>query len=287
MGVVRADPFIAVRARHPVTVVNQDVADVAVLAGTDLQGQRAGRLQADLAIALGQLEKAEASAVAVLWMPVFPQQPCTHTAAAGRSCPPVDHALRRPFHVGAVRRRHLSDNGAEAADAAFAGMAGDTLSSTQQFDCCSRDVCFQRLTHQRMRHAVAMFLHRYVIINVYLDGLEGSNLVAPRGHCLDRRGVQRGERARPAARQLLEGAFVELLEHCAKRTVVLTSAAKSTCLFCAGNGSLTLFFLTSHSWEITGKVSSWRCIKLNFERNIMPGPYFEEPCVINTKSTLS
>jgi hypothetical protein len=48
MGVVRADPFIAVGARHPVLVVRLDAVDVAVLTGTDLQGKYAGRLQAGL-----------------------------------------------------------------------------------------------------------------------------------------------------------------------------------------------------------------------------------------------
>ena len=60
MGVVRADPFIAVGARHPVLVVRLDAVDVAVLTGTDLQDQYAGRLQAGLAVTVRQLEQAEA-----------------------------------------------------------------------------------------------------------------------------------------------------------------------------------------------------------------------------------
>jgi hypothetical protein len=43
MGMVRADPVSGRGRRALVAVVGQDVADVAVLAGADLQGQRASR----------------------------------------------------------------------------------------------------------------------------------------------------------------------------------------------------------------------------------------------------
>lgn len=148
MGVVRADPFIAVGVRHPVPVVDQDVVDVTVLAGTNLQSQHAGRLQAGIAVALGQLEQAEAGAVAVLWVLVFLQQSGhTHRHCGADRAAPVDQALRRPLHVGALRRGHVFGNGAEAADAAVEGMAGDMLSAMLQFDCSLRDACLKRLAH--------------------------------------------------------------------------------------------------------------------------------------------
>src|SRR5690606_6608235 len=57
VGMVGADPVAGNDRRALVTVIDQDVAHVAVLAGADLQGQRAGRLKPDLAVALGQRQQ--------------------------------------------------------------------------------------------------------------------------------------------------------------------------------------------------------------------------------------
>ena len=61
-----------------------------------------------LAVALGQRQQAQAGAVAVLGMPVLASSRVTASAVAGADAlAPVDQPLRRPFHVRAVRGRHV------------------------------------------------------------------------------------------------------------------------------------------------------------------------------------
>src|SRR5471032_1292355 len=71
VGMVGADPVAGCCWRALVTVVDQDVAHVAVLAGADLQCQRAARFKPGLAEALSQRQQTQAGAVAVLGMLVL------------------------------------------------------------------------------------------------------------------------------------------------------------------------------------------------------------------------
>ncbi len=75
LGKVGADPLTSGRRFALISVVFQDVVYLAVLAGTDLQGQHAGRLQPNRAIALGQRQQAKAGTVAMFWMFVLRHQP--------------------------------------------------------------------------------------------------------------------------------------------------------------------------------------------------------------------
>ncbi len=224
---VGADPF-GLGGRGPlVAVVLQDVADVAVLAGADLQGQRAGCLQSPLAIAHGQRQQAQAGAVAMLGMPVLGHEP-RHHLGSGRAdaLAPVNQPLRRPFHVGTVRRRHVRGDGGEAADPAVAGMAGDALAAMEQLDHRRGDARLQHLANQGLRHTVAVALELDVVVDVDLDGLEVRHLVALQRQRQQGRRVDLGEGAGAAARQLLERLVVEPGQQQRHRRVDLVHAGE-------------------------------------------------------------
>jgi len=175
---VGADPLVGGRWRALVAVVDEDVAHMAVLAGADLQGQHAGRLQPRFAVALGQRQQAETGAVAMLWMLVLGHQ-ARHRFGRRRAdaLPPVDQPRRRPFHVGAVRRGHVCRRRGEAALTAVAGVAGDTLAPVYQLNRRDGDACFEHLPDQRVGHAVTVTLDLDVVVDVHLDGLEVRHFV--------------------------------------------------------------------------------------------------------------
>jgi len=56
-------------------------------------------------------------------------------------------------------------------------MAGDALTPVHQLRYRRRDPCFERLTDQGLRHAVAVALDLDVVVDVDLDGLEVRHLV--------------------------------------------------------------------------------------------------------------
>src|ERR1700692_942953 len=74
VSMVASVPVAGCCWRALVTVVDQDVAYMAVLAGADLQCQRAARLKPELAEALSQRQQTQAGAVAVLGMLVLLHQ---------------------------------------------------------------------------------------------------------------------------------------------------------------------------------------------------------------------
>ena len=66
MGMLGTDPVASRCGRALVAVVHQDVAHVAVLAGTDLQCEHAARFKSGLAETLSQRQQTQAGAVAML-----------------------------------------------------------------------------------------------------------------------------------------------------------------------------------------------------------------------------
>jgi len=210
---VRADPVGGGGRRAPVAVVFEDVAHVAVLAGADLQGQHAGRLEARLAVALRQRQQAQAGAVAVLGMAVLGHQ-ARHRLGRRRADAraPVDQARGRPFHLGAVRRRHVRGRRRKAALPAVARVAGDALAAMHELDHGRRQARLKLLPDQRVRHAVAVALDLDVVVDVHPDGLERRHLVALQRQRHQGRRIDLGEGAGAAAGQFLERLVVEARE---------------------------------------------------------------------------
>lgn len=87
-GVVGADPVAGHGLAGLVAVVAKNVAHVAVLTGTDLQGQCAGRFEPRLAVALRQRQQAEAGAIAVFRVFVLFQQAGHHDGGGGTDVAP-------------------------------------------------------------------------------------------------------------------------------------------------------------------------------------------------------
>jgi hypothetical protein len=88
-------------------------------------------------------------------------------------------------------------------------MSGNTLAAMQQLDGVRGETRIQRLTDQRVRHAIAMLVDLDVVVDMNLDGAELADLVGDRRQRTQRWGVQCREGAGAAARQLLEGAVIQ------------------------------------------------------------------------------
>ena len=210
MDVLGADPFFGGHRVAPVAVVLQDVVYMAVLAGADLQGQRARRFEPFFSVALGQRQQTKAGAIAVLRMPVFGHQPSYRFGRRrADTSPPVDQPLRCPFHLGAVGGGHVRRGRGEAADAAIADVAGDTLTTMEELDHRRGDARLDLLADQCLRHAVAVAFDLDVVVNVDLDGFEAGHLVALQRQRQQGRRVDFREGAGAAAWQLLERLVVE------------------------------------------------------------------------------
>jgi hypothetical protein len=82
-------------------------------------------------------------------MPVLGHQP-RYRFGRGRTdaLSPVNPPGQRPFHVSAVRGRHVRCRRGEATLAAVAGMAGNSLSPVHQHYCGCGDAYLERLPDQ-------------------------------------------------------------------------------------------------------------------------------------------
>ncbi len=92
----------------------------------------------------------------------------THERAgcAANLLAPVNEALRSPFEMGAVCRRHVLDDGGVASHAIVAGMAGHTATAMQQLDSARCDARIKLESNKRVRNAVAMFIDLDVVVDV-------------------------------------------------------------------------------------------------------------------------
>ena len=142
---------------------------------------------------------------------LFEQAAHDGTGGAADLLAPVDEPLRRPLEVSAVSGGHVLGHGSEAAGTR-AQMGRNALAAMQQLDGVRGDAGVQRLADQRVRHAIAMLVDLDVVVNMNLDGAELGDLIGNRRQRTQRRGVQCSEGAGAAARQLLERAFVQILE---------------------------------------------------------------------------
>ena len=69
----------------------------------------------------------------------------THERAgcAANLLAPVNEALRSPFEMGAVCRRHVLYDGRVASHAIVSGVAGHAAAAMQQLDGARRDACVE------------------------------------------------------------------------------------------------------------------------------------------------
>ena len=107
MGVQGCGPVGAGARLQQVSAVEQDVLDMAVFAGAQAEGHGAGRFQPDVAVALAQIEQAQAGTVGMLGVALALEHLCHH-ASTGHAVAPVqdldrvatDAQLQRQAHEG-------------------------------------------------------------------------------------------------------------------------------------------------------------------------------------------
>src|ERR1019366_6080204 len=155
IGMVGTDPLSCCCDRVFVTVVGEDVAHMAVLAGTDLQSQHAACFQPWFAVTPSQREQAQAGTIAMLWMFAFFEY-ARDGNGGGRTdgFTPIDQPLRGPLHVRSVCSRHVLLHSAEVAGPAVVSMAGDALPTVENLDRSRDNTRLQHLADPSVRDAV-------------------------------------------------------------------------------------------------------------------------------------
>jgi len=150
VGMLGTGP-LGVQGMDAVAVVAQNLAHVAVLAGTERQSELTGGFQARRAVALGQPKKPQAGAVAVLGALVAREQPSDElTGGEPDATPTLDQTLRGPLDVCSMRRRHVLSDGAELTATVRAHVACDPIAAGEQLHRPSGDARVDRLADERV-----------------------------------------------------------------------------------------------------------------------------------------
>jgi hypothetical protein len=129
--------------------------------------------------------------------------------------------------MGAVRGRHVRIDGGEAAPPMRAGVARNAVAAHEQLHAAGGQPRLQLLTHQRVRHDVAVAVDLDVVVHVHFDGLEARELVATRWQRSQRRAVDLGKHAGAAAGQLLERPVVQRWQQRGDRPIDLGHALEA------------------------------------------------------------
>lgn len=117
---------------------------------------------------------------------------------------PGHQPFRAPLRMRPVRFWHVLIDRGEAAPPNASCVAAHPLRPVQDLQCGAGHSHLQRLTHQRVRHAVAVAFKLNVLINVHLDRLEHRQIKRLQRQRHQGRCVYGSKHARPAAGQLLK-----------------------------------------------------------------------------------
>ena len=135
-----------------VEAVLEDRLDAAVAGAADGEGALGGRLQAGVAVALGQAQDPEAGAVGLLGV----KTPFEHGGDQGGSgrpdlLGPADEALGRPIAHPAVLLGHVLGRGGVTPPAREPDMAGDALAAVEALDGAGGQSDVELASDQRVR----------------------------------------------------------------------------------------------------------------------------------------
>ena len=160
-------------------------------------------------------------------MPLPLQHPA-HRDGAGHAdaLAPMNQPLGRPLGLGLVPIRQVLGHGGKAPWVRAAPVAGHALSAVHHLHGARRDAQLQRHAHQGVGHAVAVGFKLDVAVNVHAHGFEDRPLPGLQRQRHQGRSINFLEHAGPAARQLLEGALVEVLEQRGQGVVDLVDAGE-------------------------------------------------------------
>lgn len=125
----------------------------------DHERSLAGGLQPFLAVLARERQQSEACAVPHLGVrPVGQQVFDDRLGARPDGGAPVQQSPRRPFHVGAVRRRHVLGQRRMLVPESTAGVGGNALAAVQDLDAVTGDAGVDLLVYETVRDAVIVVI---------------------------------------------------------------------------------------------------------------------------------
>jgi hypothetical protein len=123
----------------------------------------------------------------------------------------MNQTLRTPLQVRLVGLGQVFWHGGEFAFVGTACMAGNTLTTVQNFHAALGGAYFHLLSDEWVGHAVAGLIELDVRVDVRLDRLEHGEFPGLHGHGPQGRGIDLGKDTGAASGELLTRLVVELL----------------------------------------------------------------------------